>query len=87
LDSNIEHVKSVISRVIRDSGNINNMLSSHRHLISWVRFIPPEVWANIFIFCMDDEPYIRWSITPAPFVFQLVCSTWRNTVLTTPQLW
>ncbi|KAJ7584419.1 hypothetical protein C8J56DRAFT_1166553 [Mycena floridula] len=39
------------------------------------------------MFCMDDEHCIEWSITAAPFGFQLVCSTWRNTVLATPQLW
>ncbi|KAF7363836.1 hypothetical protein MSAN_01041600 [Mycena sanguinolenta] len=53
--------------------------------------LPPEILAEIFIFCLpiDDESYLPMTpnVDDAPIVLCAVCRQWRHVAFTTPQLW
>ena len=89
VDSEIGRVKAVISSVIQDAIHLRK---PQKHPISRARIslVPPQIWASIFWFCLiieSKDDYVVWTSSTAPCVFQQVCSTWRDTVLTTPALW
>ncbi|KAF7358109.1 F-box domain-containing protein [Mycena venus] len=61
-----------------------------KHLISALRRFPPEILAEIFLFCVadvqaDDEPGIF--MNQAPWVLGQVCGYWRKVACSTPRLW
>lgn len=90
LDSAAAVTQKALSKAENHRNNIQTMVNAHRQLISWVRFVPPEIWSQIFLFCLpseDEEPFLNWDPSKPPCLFGRVCSTWRTIALATPQLW
>ncbi|KAJ6504275.1 hypothetical protein C8R47DRAFT_968588 [Mycena vitilis] len=48
--------------------------------------LPPEVLSQIFILCLRP-PRARPNVTEAPLLLCNVCKIWRDTAITTPELW
>ncbi|KAK0203251.1 hypothetical protein DFS33DRAFT_976139 [Desarmillaria ectypa] len=60
------------------------------------RHISPEIWQDIFVYCLPDlhevtyhhtSDLVRPSKFDAPLLLLLVCKTWRYWALRTPRLW
>lgn len=62
-----------------------------RFILSPIRKLPHEILAEIFSHCEDDEflypPIHVLAVDPDPLPLAWVCRSWRNVVLSTPQLW
>ncbi|KAK1234475.1 hypothetical protein PQX77_002329 [Marasmius sp. AFHP31] len=98
LDDEIAQLKTTLSLLERHRDRLNDSIEKGRWLAfpPPVRKLPSELVANIFTFALSfDDGYNRlFSIPkehdlplPIPMSLSAVCSSWRETALSTPHLW
>ncbi|KAF8967967.1 hypothetical protein BDZ97DRAFT_484087 [Flammula alnicola] len=59
-----------------------------RRILSAVYRTPPEVWGQIFVFCLaTNEEYLEPGQDTAPLLLCRICHMWRNAAIHTPALW
>ncbi|KDR75693.1 hypothetical protein GALMADRAFT_248312 [Galerina marginata CBS 339.88] len=59
-----------------------------RRLFSAVYRMPPNIWAQIFVWCLpDDDEYVKPDKATAPLLLCRVCYAWRSAAIHTPALW
>lgn len=72
---------------------ISSKIDAHRALSSPALRLPPELLSEIFLECLPEGiPYLKcsgyWrSKHEAPVKLGRICRAWRQTALSTPQLW
>ncbi|KAJ7140571.1 hypothetical protein C8R43DRAFT_830219, partial [Mycena crocata] len=66
-------------------------LAALKAIISSIRRIPPEILAEIFLFCVDPvklrSDYSIDSPRQPPLLLCHVCALWRAVAVNTPRLW
>ncbi|TFK44921.1 hypothetical protein BDQ12DRAFT_708735 [Crucibulum laeve] len=52
-----------------------------------IPYLPPEIWSQIFIYCLPSETYLVPSPHTAPLLLTHICSYWRHIAQSTLHLW
>lgn len=87
LDDNIEHLQGVLEELKRKQSELRAFFQENEPLISAQRRLPPELWMQIFMYCLPDDAHVVQDHTHAPLLITNVCSYWRTIALSTPRLW
>jgi F-box-like len=91
ITTKINQSKAALQQIVADSKCVINNLESERAALedqifqtmaylSPIRRLPFELLRQIFLFNFDDYPCCAW-------VLCAVCSLWRKTALSMPQIW
>ncbi|KAF5366016.1 hypothetical protein D9758_006713 [Tetrapyrgos nigripes] len=83
----VDQLKATLSFLKEEEKVLERLLNDHKSLLSPIRHVPAEIWMRVFICCLPDIEYMSWTAHFPPFILSRVCSSWRNVVLSTPQLW
>lgn len=87
VDSAILKLATIRARLEENSAHVRQSLLAHQALTSAARRIPPEVWGEVFYYCLSKTPYIIPRNTQSPMVLTRVCRDWRAVAISTPRLW
>ncbi|KAK0441861.1 hypothetical protein EV421DRAFT_1736502 [Armillaria borealis] len=98
LSSQLALIGAELDGLGSERGKVVARIAEHKHLLSPVRRLPPEILLKIFlgtvIFPMPRTQSQRdrywWDFHPsesALWSIELVCKTWRRVVLDFPELW
>ena len=87
LDAEITSIQNTLESVIHEGNHVQHALESHKGIISRVRDIPPDIWIEIFQYCLPDEDYIQPHPLRAPLLLGQICDSWRMVALSMPCLW
>ncbi|KAJ7475208.1 hypothetical protein B0H11DRAFT_2235834 [Mycena galericulata] len=74
----------LVVRGIQEAGECASQMQS---ILSPLRRLPPELLAEIFVFCGAHKVYYYPSQRKPPLLLLRVCRTWRAVALSTPELW
>ncbi|PPQ67505.1 hypothetical protein CVT25_006047 [Psilocybe cyanescens] len=74
-------------RRISSDGPVMVLPSSQSHSPSHICFLPPEILAGIFAYCIPTEQFPIPSRTEAPLLLTHISSFWRSVAISTPDLW
>jgi F-box-like len=91
ITTKIDESEAALQQIVADSKCVINNLESERAALedkifqtmaylSPIRRLPFELLRQIFLFNFDDYPCCAW-------VLCAVCSLWRKTALSMPQIW
>ncbi|THV06639.1 hypothetical protein K435DRAFT_848721 [Dendrothele bispora CBS 962.96] len=91
-EATIDNLKVTLSFLNEEQKALEHLLDDHKSLLHSAnlplqQYVPAEIWTQIFVACLPDEEYIKWTPDFPPFILGRVCSSWRNIVTNTPQLW
>jgi hypothetical protein len=90
LDSEITRLKAVLDDLTRKRDALRTYTHLHTALVAPIRRLPPEVLSVIFLHYNDknNASYSRLTrLNKVPLMLGNVCSRWRTTIISTPQLW
>lgn len=95
IDNDILRVRALLQQLLHDREDIRESLEAHKAMIippqiRALERIPPEIWALIFMACMEDawtSGHSRIDITKPPLLLCRICSSWSDIALSQPSLW
>ncbi|KIM39883.1 hypothetical protein M413DRAFT_446804 [Hebeloma cylindrosporum] len=62
-------------------------IESLRSLLAPIRRLPPDLLAEIFMYCLPRQKFIRPAPDQAPLLLAQICTSWRRASISTPRLW
>ncbi|KAJ7841585.1 hypothetical protein B0H14DRAFT_3869117 [Mycena olivaceomarginata] len=93
----IKTLRETLNRLSSERDALQRYSDDCRSFFAPVRRLPPEILAEIFVLdftlgsymCCDDTQHMPLEFGRGPHLMQLlqVCSTWYDTIMTTPSLW
>ncbi|KAK1226016.1 hypothetical protein PQX77_011015 [Marasmius sp. AFHP31] len=93
----ISRIRSILASMELRESELTERISERKSLVSSVRRLPSELWAEIFALCMGVSTSGQaslavsksdWNnVSAPPLVLSHVCSRWRSILHTTPNLW
>lgn len=88
LNTEIAKLQEALNTLTSQRDKIQEVVDSHRALLSPIRRIPPEVLQLIFGFCLDSRRNPVMHHCEAPLLLGRICSKWREiAMMKTPELW
>ncbi|KAF5336683.1 hypothetical protein D9758_015679 [Tetrapyrgos nigripes] len=88
-EAEIEKLSQTLSTLKQQRNELQRHRNCCRAVVSSFRRIPPELWAEIFLFALDNQPLLvaEHRIVAPALPLSQTCSLWRNVALGTPRLW
>lgn len=62
-------------------------ISVYQKVLSPVRTIPSDIWAEIFVRCLPTSHNSVMALGEAPLILTRICKSWREIAMSTPLLW
>lgn len=95
IDKDIKRIEALLRQLHDERRGLLHFIAQHEVLFSPARRLHPELWSEIFLFCLEDvvmdDPFdfIPDTFDPKgiPFLLTHVCASWREIALSTQQLW
>ena len=90
LDGKIAYLQSMLDDLHGERDLLSIFVDAHRALLSGIRRLPRELLQEIFTYCLPSSRRASSSIISceeAPILLGRICSSWRQIVMSTPQLW
>ncbi|KAJ7241350.1 hypothetical protein B0H12DRAFT_1024223, partial [Mycena haematopus] len=84
LEATISHHESILQELKQQRSSI---LSELNLVVYPVLTLPPEITAQIFLWCVDVELRLLQTPSVAPLLLTQICRDWRALALSTPALW
>ncbi|KAJ7140918.1 hypothetical protein C8R44DRAFT_603871, partial [Mycena epipterygia] len=84
LDDEIADLQKVIDKLAEERASLGAYGEAHKALISPVRRLPLDVIQEIFVACIPTHRNCVMSAREAPVLLGHICSSWRETSLSTP---
>ena len=87
LDDEIAHAEAVLNRLHRDHEALHTFITEHDAFLAPVRRLPSEILTRIFALCLLEYETSSLDSRRAPLLLMQVCKGWRETALSTQNLW
>ncbi|TFK42143.1 hypothetical protein BDQ12DRAFT_732860 [Crucibulum laeve] len=87
LNEEIERIQSILNDLFLKRNTLQETINAHRALISKPRTLPHDVLQEIFVHCLPTSLNAAMNAKEAPILLGRICSTWRTSAYSTPQLW
>lgn len=87
LDLEIRKLQQALEDLTRQRNDIQDVVDSHRALLSPVRRVPVEILQNIFVLCRHAERNPAMDESEAPLLLGRICRSWREICIGTAELW
>ncbi|KAF8635047.1 hypothetical protein AX15_000583 [Amanita polypyramis BW_CC] len=59
LDAHVSRLSDMLSRLVEKRGKLQEYLEQHRALFSPARCVPPEIWGEIFLYCLPPDTSVE----------------------------
>ena len=87
MNDEIERAQATLDELKRQRDELVRLIDQYHALTSPIRRIPREILQEIFINCLPADRPAVMSDREAPLLIGRVCSGWRSTSQSTPELW
>ena len=87
IEEEISRVEKILSDLHRERDSVSDAIDKYAILLTPIRRIPRDVLQEIFIRCLPTDRNAVMASNEAPLLLGRVCSSWRTTSRSTPQLW
>ncbi|KAJ7605291.1 hypothetical protein FB45DRAFT_1069411 [Roridomyces roridus] len=87
LDTNISDLRAQLMQLEDERSLLSDSLQKNTAVTSPLRWIPPEVLAEIFTWTLPEHYEKPARVDECPWVLGHICSRWREIALSTPSLW
>ncbi|KAJ7617021.1 hypothetical protein FB45DRAFT_933293 [Roridomyces roridus] len=90
IDARLVAIDNEISLLETEKASLSVLRAENQAILSPIRIIPPEVWADIFLWTLPPSYEVSPSprgFSQSPWVLTRVSSLWRQIAVSTPSLW
>ncbi|KAJ7592788.1 hypothetical protein C8J56DRAFT_482830 [Mycena floridula] len=83
----ISRLTAAIDKLVLEREKLQSNVMAYKAVLAPIRLLPEDMLREIFVNCLPSNKPADIAITDAPLLLGRICRSWRELVLSTPELW